>query len=77
MNFYPKYASLRILDRNSHSYCSCDVAETNPVTIEVEDIVQPFFIEGTLTDPDNLGTIVKSLPPDCASGGLNGHSIHH
>ena len=69
---YPGQYCLRILDRNSHSYCSCDVAETNPITIEVEDIVQPFFVEGTLTDPDNLGTIVKSLPPDCASGGLNG-----
>ena len=69
---YPGQYCLRILDRNSHSYCSCDVAETNPVTIEVEDVVQPFFTEGILTDPDNLGTIVKSLPPDCASGGLNG-----
>ncbi|MEN8812741.1 MAG: hypothetical protein ABF277_05460 [Candidatus Arcticimaribacter sp.] len=69
---YPGQYCLRILDRNSHSYCSCDAAETNPVTIEVEDVVQPFFTEGTLTDPDNLGTIVKSLPPDCASVGLNG-----
>ena len=69
---YPGQYCLRILDRNSHSYCSCDAAETIPVTIEVEDIVQPFFTEGTLTDPDNLGTVVKSLPPDCASGGLNG-----
>ena len=25
-----------------------------------------------MTDPDNLGTVVKSLPPDCESGGLNG-----
>ena len=69
---YPGQYCLRILDRNSHSYCSCDAGETNPVTIEVEDIVQPFFTEGTLTDPDNLGTVVKSLPPDCESGGLNG-----
>ena len=69
---YPGQYCLRILDRNSHSYCSCDAAETNPVTIEVEDIVRPFFTEGTLTDPDNLGTVVKSLPPDCSSGGLNG-----
>ena len=69
---YPGQYCLRILDRNSHSYCSCDAGETNPVTIEVEDVVQPFFTEGTLTDPDNLGTVVKSLPPDCESGGLNG-----
>jgi len=69
---YPGQYCLRILDRNSHSYCSCDAAETNPVAIEVEDIVQPFFTEGTLTDPDNLGTVVKSLPPDCSSGGQNG-----
>ena len=69
---YPGQYCLRILDRNSRSYCSCDAAETNPVTIEVEDIVQPFFTEGTLTDPDNLGTVVKSLPPDCSSGGQNG-----
>ena len=69
---YPGQYCLQILDSNSHSYCSCDAGETNPVTIEVEDIVQPFFTEGTLTDPDNLGTVVKSLPPDCESGGLNG-----
>ena len=69
---YPGQYCLRILDRNSHSYCSCDAAELSPINIEVEDIVQPFFTEGTLSDPENLGTVVKSLPPDCSSGGLNG-----
>ena len=63
---------MRILDQNSHSYCSCDAAEANKVTIEVEDVVQPITTEGILADPNNAGNFLKSLPPDCTSGGLNG-----
>ncbi|MCH1518718.1 MAG: gliding motility-associated C-terminal domain-containing protein, partial [Flavobacteriaceae bacterium] len=63
---------LRILDQNGHSYCSCDTNEPNPVTIEVQDVVTPFSTEGTLSDPDQLGVLFKSLPPECSSGGFNG-----
>ena len=62
---------LRILDKNGHSYCSCDANETSPITIEVQDVVQPFSIEGGLIDPIT-GLKVKSLPPKCDSGGFNG-----
>ena len=69
---YPGTYCLRIIDQNAHSYCSCDAAEANKVTIEVEDIVEPIVVEGTLADPSNVGNYLKSLPPDCTSGGLNG-----
>ena len=63
---------LRILDQNGHSYCSCDANETSPVTIVVEDVVEPFSVQGTLTDPAQPGTLVRSLPPECTSGGFDG-----
>ena len=63
---------MRIIDQNSHSYCSCDPAEASQVTIEVDDIVEPIATEGNLADPNNVGGFVKSLPPDCTGGGLNG-----
>ncbi|MDB4186975.1 gliding motility-associated C-terminal domain-containing protein [Flavobacteriaceae bacterium] len=63
---------LRILDQNGHSYCSCDANETSPVTIVVEDVVEPFSVQGTLTDPAQPGTLVRSLPPECSSGGFDG-----
>jgi len=34
--------------------------------------VEPITTEGNLADPDNVGSLVKSLPPDCTGGGLNG-----
>ena len=63
---------MRIIDQNSHSYCSCDAAEANKVTIEVEDVVEPITTEGILADPNNPGNSLKALPPDCTGGGLNG-----
>ena len=69
---YPGRYCLRIIDRNGYSFCSCDDSATSIPPIVVEDVVQPFTVVGNLTDPDNLGTVVKSLPPDCSSGGLNG-----
>ena len=63
---------MRIIDQNSHSYCSCDASEANKVTIEVDNIVEPITTEGILADPNNVGNFLKSLPPDCTSGGLNG-----
>ncbi|MGB2397759.1 MAG: hypothetical protein ACPH63_03555, partial [Flavobacteriaceae bacterium] len=68
---YPGQYCLRILDQNSYAYCSCD-DPANTFEIVVEDVVPPFSVEGTLDDPDNLGSKVKSLPPDCSSGGVNG-----
>ena len=56
-----------------HSYCSsCDPAGASQVTIEVDDVVEPIATEGNLADPNNVGSFVKSLPPDCTGGGLNG-----
>ena len=69
---YPGTYCLRIIDKNSHSYCSCDAAEANKVTIEVDDIVEPIVTEGILADPNNVGDFLKALPPDCTGGGLNG-----
>ena len=69
---YPGTYCLRVIDQNSHSYCSCDAAEANKVSIEVEDIVDPITTEGDLADPNNVGNLLKSLPPDCTGGGLNG-----
>ena len=69
---YPGTYCLRIIDKNSHSYCSCDAAEANKVTIEVDDIVEPIATEGILADPNNVGDFLKALPPDCTGGGLNG-----
>ena len=69
---YPGTYCLRIIDQNSHSYCSCDASEANKVTIEVDNIVEPITTEGILADPNNVGNFLKSLPPDCTSGGLNG-----
>ena len=69
---YPGTYCLRIIDQNSHSYCSCDAAEANKVTIEVEDIVEPITTEGVLADPNDAGNFLKSVPPDCTGGGLNG-----
>ena len=63
---------MRIIDKNSHSYCSCDAAEANKVTIEVDDVVEPIATEGILADPNNVGNFLKALPPDCTGGGLNG-----
>ena len=63
---------MRIIDQNSHSYCSCDASEANKVTIEVDNVVEPITTEGILADPNNVGNFLKSLPPDCTSGGLNG-----
>ncbi|MDB2702515.1 gliding motility-associated C-terminal domain-containing protein, partial [Flavobacteriaceae bacterium] len=71
-NALPGNYCLRISDQNGHSYCSCDANETSPVTIEVQDVVQPFSTEGTLSDPEQLGVLLKSLPPDCSSGGFDG-----
>ena len=68
---YPGEYCLRILDSNAHSYCSCEDNGAS-LTITVEDVVQPFRTSGNLTDPNNPGTVVKSLPPDCSGGGLNG-----
>ena len=63
---------MRIIDQNSHSYCSCDPAGASQVTIEVDDVVEPIATEGNLADPNSVGSLVKSLPPDCTGGGLNG-----
>ena len=62
---------MRIIDKNSHSYCSCgDATEANKVTIEVDDVVEPIATEGILADPNNVGD-PSALPPDCTGGGLN------
>jgi len=64
---------VKITDKNGCSYDSCDTSTgATPLTIVVNDVVTPFSVTGNLTDPTDLSVQVKSLPPDCSSGGLDG-----
>ncbi len=72
-NAPPGTYCVKITDANGCFYDSCDVsAGSNPIDILVEDAVTPFSVTANLPDPDNPTQLVKSLPPDCTSGGLNG-----
>ena len=55
---YPGRYCLRIIDRNGYSFCSCDDSPTSIPPIVVEDVGNHLPV-GNLTDPDNLGTVVK------------------
>ena len=73
LNAEPGSYCVKITDSNGCTYDSCDTAAGGtPIDIEIEDKVTPFSITGNLTDPDDSSLKVKSLPPDCTSGGLNG-----
>ena len=73
LNAEPGSYCVKITDSNGCTYDSCDTAAgATPIDIEIEDKVTPFSITGNLTDPDDSSLKVKSLPPDCTSGGLNG-----
>ncbi|MGY8967919.1 MAG: hypothetical protein ACKVHT_05405, partial [Flavobacteriales bacterium] len=65
---------VKITDKNGCSYDSCDTitAGATPLTIIVDDVVTPFSVTGNLPDPTDSSVQVKSLPPDCSSGGLDG-----
>ena len=64
---------VKITDKNGCSYDSCDTTTgASPLTIIVDDVVTPFSVTGNLPDPTDSSVQVKSLPPDCSSGGLDG-----
>jgi hypothetical protein len=64
---------VKITDKNGCFYDSCDTtAGATPLSIIVDDVVTPFSVTGNLPDPTDSSVQVKSLPPDCSSGGLDG-----
>ncbi|MDB9899389.1 gliding motility-associated C-terminal domain-containing protein [Flavobacteriaceae bacterium] len=64
---------VKITDANGCSYDSCDAtAGATPLSIIVDDVVIPFSVTGNLPDPTDPSVLLKSLPPDCSSGGLDG-----
>ncbi|MDB4152815.1 gliding motility-associated C-terminal domain-containing protein [Flavobacteriaceae bacterium] len=64
---------VKITDKNGCSYDSCDTTSgATPLSIIVDDVVIPFSVTGNLSDPTDPSVQVKSLSPDCSSGGLDG-----
>ena len=62
---------VKIIDENGCFFDSCDSSSASNIEIIVEDIVAPFTVTPLLVDPDTK-LLVKSLPPDCESGGSDG-----
>ena len=64
---------VKITDANGCFYDSCDTTSgATPLSVIVDDVVIPFSVTGNLSDPTDPSVQVKSLPPDCSSGGLDG-----
>ena len=72
-NALPGSYCVKITDSNGCFYDSCDTSSGGqPLEILVEDVVLPFTISPNLTDRDDPTLLVKSLSPDCESGGQDG-----
>ena len=72
-NAPPGSYCVKITDVNGCFYDSCDTSSgAQPIDITVQDVVNPFVVSPNLTDRDDASLLVKSLPPNCESGGQDG-----
>ncbi len=72
-NAPPGTYCVKITDSNGCFYDSCDInASSEPLDIIVEDVVTPFTVTAALPNPDDPTELVKSISPNCDSGGLDG-----
>ena len=72
-NAPPGTYCVKITDSNGCFYDSCDInTSSEPLDIIVEDVVTPFTVTAALPNPDDPTELVKSISPNCDSGGLDG-----